>query len=290
MSVPAPFDYHVANTVDEAIALLQQYGDEAKVLAGGHSLIPAMKLRISQPEHLIDIGHIPGLAYIRQEEGFIAIGALTHYVDIERSELLQRVFPALPEGTSVIGDQQVRNRGTIAGSLAHSDPASDMPGIVLALRGELVVQGPNGQRTIKADDFLIGTFMTALEPDEVVIEIRFPLPQPHSGSAYEKLSNRASHYAVAGCAAMITLDASGTCSAASIAITGAAVQTSRASATESALVGKKLDTDTITEAASHAAEGLELISDIHGSEEYRRQMTAVIARRTITRALERATA
>ncbi len=287
MSVPAPFDYHVANSIDEAIALLQQYGDEAKVLAGGHSLIPAMKLRISQPEHLIDIGHIQGLAYIRQEEGFIAIGALTHYADIERSELLQKTLPALPEGTSVIGDQQVRNRGTIAGSLAHSDPASDMPGIVLALKGEIVAQGPNGQRTIKADDFLIGTFTTALEPEEVVIEVRFPLPAAHTGSAYEKLSNKASHYAVAGCAAMVTLGDDGMCSAASIAITGAAVQTSRASATEVALVGKKLDADTIAEAASHAAEGLELVSDIHGSEEYRRQMTAVITRRTITRALER---
>src|SRR5581483_9053775 len=162
MSVPAAFDYHRAATVDEAIALLQQYGDEAKVLAGGHSLIPAMKLRLSQPEHLVDIGRIAGLSYIREDNGSVAIGALTTYTQIERSELLRQRFALLPEGTTMIADQQVRNRGTIGGSLAHADPAADMPGIVLALKAEVVVQGSNGRRTIKADDFITGTFETAL--------------------------------------------------------------------------------------------------------------------------------
>lgn len=288
MSVPAVFDYHPAKTVDEAIALLQQYGDEAKILAGGHSLIPSMKLRLSQPEHLIDISKIAELSYIREENDKIVVGANTTYAQIERSQLLRQNFALLPDGTSVIGDQQVRNRGTIGGSIAHSDPAADMPGIVLALKGEVVVQGPNGQRTISADDFFVDTFTTALTPDELVIEIRFTKLPARTGTNYEKLENKASHYAVAGCAAVITLGDDGTCAAASVAITGAAVRTVRASGVETALVGKKLDQATITEAASHAADGMDLISDIHGSTEYRRQMTAVMARRAITIAVERA--
>jgi carbon-monoxide dehydrogenase medium subunit len=288
MSVPVAFDYHVATTVDEAVVLLQQYGDDAKVLAGGHSLLPTMKLRLAQPAHLIDIGRIQGLAYIREENGAVAVGALTTYAMLEKSELVRRYFPMLAEGVPLIGDQQVRNRGTIGGSIAHSDPSADMPGMVLALKAEIVTHGPKGQRTIKADDFFVGTFETALEPGEVVTEIRFPIPAAHTGSAYEKLANKASHYAVAGCAAVVALDGDGTCSAASVVITGAASKTTRASAVEAALVGKKLDEATIAEAASHAADGLDLLEDIHGSKAYRGQMSAVMARRAITRAAERA--
>jgi carbon-monoxide dehydrogenase medium subunit len=288
MSVPVAFDYHVANTVDEAVKLLQEYGDEAKIIAGGHSLLPAMKLRLAQPAHLIDIGRIPNLAYIREDNGAVAVGALTTYSMIEKSDLIRRYFPMLIEGTDLIGDQQVRNRGTIGGSLAHSDPAADMPGMVLALKAEIVTQGPKGLRTIKIDDFLVGTFETALEENEVITEIRLPIPPAHTGSAYEKLANKASHYAVAGCATVITTDGNGTCTAASVAITGAADKTARASAVEAALVGKKLDEATIAEAASHAADGLAIVEDIHGSKAYRSEMCRVTARRAITRALERA--
>ena len=287
MSVPAAFDYHPVQTVDEAIALLQQYGDEAKILAGGHSLLPAMKLRLSQPEHLIDIGKIDGLSYIRQEKDVIAVGAMTTYTTLLKSDLLHQTFPILTEGTELIGDQQVRNRGTIGGSIAHSDPAADMPGIVLVLKADIVIQGPNGKRTVSADDFFVDTFTTALEPEELVIEIRFPISEARTGSAYEKLENKASHYAVAGCAAVITLDAAGTCQKASIAITGAATSTTRASAAESALVGKQLTDSVIDKAASHAADGMTMLADIHGSEEYRRQMTRVVTRRAINRALAR---
>ncbi|GCE24745.1 carbon monoxide dehydrogenase [Dictyobacter alpinus] len=287
MSVPAVFDYHPAASVDEAIALLQQYGDEAKVLAGGHSLIPAMKLRLSQPEHLIDISKISSLSYIREEQDHIAMGALTRYVEIEQSELLRKHFPLLPEATSMVGDQQVRNRGTIGGSIAHSDPAADLPGVVLALKAEIVVQGPKGKRTIQADDFFVDTFTTALEADELLVEFRFPKPVTGTGSAYDKLANKASHYAIAGCAAVITKGQDGNCAAASIAITGATVLTVRASAVESALVGKPLSDAVITEAVSHATDGADMISDIHGSEEYRRKMASVVARRAIMRALER---
>src|SRR6266487_905578 len=191
MSVPAAFDYHRATTVDEAIALLQQYGDEAKILAGGHSLLPTMKLRLAQPTHLVDIGRISGLSYIREDNGLVAVGAMTTYRTIEQSDLLRSHFALLPEGTAMIGDQQVRNRGTIGGSVAHSDPAADMPGMVLALKADIVTQ------------------------------IRFALPPAHSGSAYSKLANKASHYAVVGCAAVISLGGDGTCAAASIVITGA---------------------------------------------------------------------
>jgi carbon-monoxide dehydrogenase medium subunit len=288
MSVPAAFDYHPATSVDEAIALLQQYGDEAKLLAGGHSLLPTMKLRLAQPGHLIDLGRISGLSYIREDGGVVAVGAMTRYVDIERSEVLEKYFALLPEGVAQIGDPQVRNRGTIGGSIAHSDPAADTPGIVLALRADIVAKGPNGVRTIKADDFFMDLFQTALQPGEVITEIRFPKPPAHTGSAYTKLANKASHYAVVGCAAVVTLDSNGTCTSASVVITGASVKPTRASTVEAGLVGKKLDEATIANAASHAADGLEVVSDIHGSQEYRTQMATVLARRVVARAAERA--
>jgi carbon-monoxide dehydrogenase medium subunit len=288
MSVPAAFDYHPATSVDEAIALLQQYADDAKLLAGGHSLLPTMKLRLAQPGHIIDLGRISGLSYIREEDGAVAVGAMTKYATIERSDVLKRYFALLPEGTAEIGDQQVRNRGTIGGSIAHSDPAADMPGIVLALKGDILAQGPNGVRTIKADDFFMDLFQTALQPDEVITEIRFAKPPAHTGSAYTKLPNKASHYAVVGCAAVVTLDNDGTCTSASVVITGASVKPTRASSVEAALAGKKLDEASVADAASHAADGLELVEDIHGSKAYRGQMCTVMARRVVLKAAERA--
>jgi len=288
MSVPAAFDYHVAKSVDEAIALMQQYGDDAKFLAGGHSLLPTMKLRLAQPAHLIDLGRIQGLSYIREEDGAVAVGAMTTYVTIGNSDVVRQNFPILPEAISSIGDQQVRNRGTIGGSVAHSDPAADLPGVVLALKADILVQGANGIRTIKADDFFQDLFQTALEPGEVITEIRFARPAARTGSAYEKLPNKASHYAVVGCAAVVTLDTDGTCTSASVVITGASVKPTRASAVEAALVGKKLDAATIAAATSNAADGMEMVGDIHGSKEYRAQMAGVMAKRAIARAAERA--
>ncbi len=288
MSLPAAFDYHPAKTVDEALALLQQYGDDAKLLAGGHSLLPMMKLRLAQPAHIVDLGKISGLSYIREDNGTVAVGAMTTYTTLAASEVLNRHFTVLPEGIQVIGDPQVRNRGTIGGSIAHADPAADMPGIVLALKADILVQSSNGVRTIKADDCFIGLFETALQPGEIISEIRFTLPEARTGSAYMKLENKASHYAIAGCAAVITLAADGNCSAASVVITGAAVKATRASTVEAALLGKPLDEAAVAAAAAHAADGLELMEDIHGSRAYRSQMTTVMARRAILRAAERA--
>ena len=288
MSVPAAFDYYPAASVDEAISLLQQYGDEAKLLAGGHSLLPTMKLRLAQPGVLIDIGRISGLSYIREDNGTVAVGALTTYATIARSDLLRQHFALLVDAASVLGDPQVRNRGTIGGAVSHADPAADMTAIVMALKADIVVKGPNGERSIKADDFFVDIFTTALQPGEIVTELRFAIPPAHTGSAYMKLENKASHYAVVGCAAVITLGDNGTCSAASLTVTGAAVKPGRASATESALVGSTLDEATVANAASHAADGLELVSDIHGSQAYRGDMTKVMMRRAIQKAAERA--
>jgi carbon-monoxide dehydrogenase medium subunit len=288
MSVPAAFDYHVAHSVDEAIALMSQYGDDAKFLAGGHSLLPTMKLRLAQPGHLIDLGRIHGLSYIHDDADHIAIGAMTTYATMEKSSVIQQNFPVFTDGIPLIGDQQVRNRGTIGGSVAHSDPAADMPGMVLALKATIHVKGPNGERTIHADDFFQDLFQTALGPGEVVTQLRFAKRAAHSGSAYEKLANKASHYAVVGCAAVITLDAGGLCTAASVVITGASVKAARAGAVEAALVGNHLGEAHIEAAASHAADGLEIVSDIHGSQAYRAQMAAVMAKRAITRAVHRA--
>jgi carbon-monoxide dehydrogenase medium subunit len=286
--IPAAFDYHVAQSVDEAIALMKQYGDDAKFLAGGHSLLPTMKLRLAQPAHLIDLGRISGLSYIREVGDTVIVGAMTTYVTLQRSDIIAQNFALLPEGIAEIGDQQVRNCGTIGGSVAHSDPAADTPGMVLALKATIVTRGPDGARTISADNFFKDLFETDLKPGEVITEIRFAKPAPRTGSAYEKLANKASHYAVVGCAAVITQDGNGVCTAASVVITGASVKPTRASAVEAALIGKKLDEATIAEAASHAADGLEVVSDIHGSKEYRAQMATVMAKRAITRAAQRA--
>jgi len=288
MSLPAAFDYHPAKTVDEALALLQQYGDDAKLLAGGHSLLPTMKLRLAQPAHLVDLGKISGLSYISEDNGTVAVGAMTTYVTIQRSDVVGRYFTVLREGIAVIGDPQVRNRGTIGGSVAHADPAADMTGIVQALKADILVQSSNGVRTIHADDFFTGLFETALQPGEIITEFRFAVPPARTGSAYMKLENKASHYAVAGCAAVVTLGTDGTCTAASVVITGASEKATRASGVEAALVGKKLDEPTVAGAATHASDGLEFVEDIHGSKAYRSQMTVVMARRAILLAAERA--
>ena len=288
MSVPAAFDYYPATSVDEAISLLQQHGDDAKLLAGGHSLLPTMKLRLAQPGVLIDIGRINGLSYIREGNGVVYVGALTTYATLARSDVIRNHFALLSDAASVLGDPQVRNRGTLGGAVAHADPAADMTAIVMALRADIAVKGPNGERTIKADDFFVDIFTTALQPGEIVTELRFAIPPAHTGTAYMKLENKASHYAVVGCAAVITLGNDGKCSSASLTVTGAAVKPARASATESVLVGSTLDEATVAGAASYAADGLELVSDIHGSQAYRADMTKVMMRRAIQKAAERA--
>ena len=286
--ISAPFNYVRAHTLDEALTLLAQ-NEDAKILAGGHSLIPAMKLRLAMPPVLVDIGRIKDLAYIREEEGQIRVGAMTTHYQIESSDLLKKICPLLPECASHIGDVQVRNCGTIGGSVAHSDPAGDWPAAVIALNAELVVASKNGERNIKADDFFVDLMTTALEPGEILREIRINKSNGRTGQAYAKMHHPASGFAVVGVAANLTLDGNGGCEKASIGITGVSSKAYRATAVESALIGSKLNDQTTAGAATHAAEGVDVNGDLFASEDYRRHLAQVFTKRAITAAASRAT-
>src|SRR5262245_39848756 len=213
------FDYVEPGILPEAIALLQQHGDDAKILAGGHSLIPLMKLRLAQPAMLIDINHIAGLAYIKEEGGYLRIGALTREADLDASELVRARYPLLADTARVIADPLVRNMATVGGNLAHADPANDHPATMLAYGAEIVPTGPNGERVIPIADFFTGLFATALEPNEILTEIRIPIPPTRSGGAYVKLERKVGDYATAAVAAQVTLDAGGNCQYAGIGLT-----------------------------------------------------------------------
>jgi carbon-monoxide dehydrogenase medium subunit len=286
--IPAPFEYHAAKSLDEALRLIERHGDEAKVLAGGHSLLPLMKLRLATPRYIVDIGRLRDLSYIREEGGKIAIGALTTHADVEASALLRQKSPLLPETAGTIGDMQVRNRGTIGGSLAHADPAADYPASILALDAEIVATSKAGTRTIPATEFFVGLLTTQLRPGEILTEIRVPIFSAHTGSAYEKSYQPASGFAVVGAAAVVTLDAKGAVESVAIGMTGLADKAYRAFAAEKALRGKKPGAPEIAAAAALAAKGIEPLTDIHASAEYRTEMAAVYARRALTRAAERA--
>src|ERR1700687_1613818 len=236
----AQFDYVRAKTLDEALTLLAQ-NEDAKILAGGHSLIPAMKLRLATPPLLIDIGRIKDLSYIREENDQIRIGAMTSHYQLESSDLLKKICPLLPECAGHIGDVQVRNKGTIGGSLAHSDPAGDWPAAIIALNAELVAASKSGERTIKSDDFFVDLLTTALEPGEILREIRINKPQGRTGQAYVKMHHPASGFAVVGVAANLSLDGNGGCQKANIGITGVSSKAYRAAAVEAGVNGSKLD-------------------------------------------------
>jgi carbon-monoxide dehydrogenase medium subunit len=282
--IPTAFKYQRASTVDEALRLLGESNGEGKLLAGGHSLIPLMKLRLSEPGVLIDIGRIEELRGIRQEGGRIVIGAGTPYYHLLQSDLLRQQAPIIPEATAEIGDPQVRNRGTIGGSLAHADPAADMPAVMIALDAEITLRGPNGQRSVKAEDFFQDLFTVDMAEDEILTTIAFA---PVQTAAYAKLHQRASHYAIVGVAAALDLDGS-TCRSARIGITGAGSHAMRLTAVEEALAGKELTPETIARAANAAASGLDdLNEDIHASAEYRRAMAGVFTRRAIDAAASR---
>ena len=283
--IPAQFDYAAPATLDEALSLLAERPDDAKILAGGHSLIPAMKLRLAQPALLIDIGRVKDLSYIREEGGQIRIGAMTTHYQLESSERLREICPLLPECAASIGDVQVRNKGTIGGSLAHADPAADWPAAIISLRAELVAVSSRGERVIAADDFFVDMLTTALRPDEVLREIRINAPGGRTGQAYMKVHHPASGFAVVGVAVSLTLGADGKCSAAGVGITGVATKAYRAAQVEGALVGSTPDEQTIASAASHAADGVDANGDIYASADYRRHLAVVYARRAIAEAV-----
>lgn len=284
--IPAPFEYHSPSTVQEAIGLLERHGDEAKVLAGGHSLLPIMKFRLAQPKVVVDIGRIPGLDKIEVRGSTIAIGALATHDAVEESDLLRTRCPLLPETASVIGDMQVRNRGTIGGSLAHADPAADYPGAILALEAEIVAAGPKGTRTIPARDFFVEMLTTALATNEIITEIRVPVTG--KAAAYLKHPHPASGYAVVGVAVVLQMSG-GKVQQAAIGLNGVAGKAYRASAVEQALRGKTLDEQTVAAAAARAADGVDVQADLYASSEFRAHLASVYTKRAVLKAASRAT-
>ena len=282
------FEYIVPASLGDAVNLLQKHGHRAKILAGGHSLIPMMKLRLAAPELLIDIGRIPELSYVKEESSKIRIGALTTHHLIQTSELILRRFTALAEAASLIGDIQVRNKGTIGGSIAHADPAADYPASILALDATIVTLGSKGERQIPASKFFVDMMTTALEPNEIVREIQISAKQGKNGSAYLKMAQKASGFAICGAAAAVELDASGALSNVGIGITGVGSYAFRATKTETALKGQKPSADVIKAACEKASDGVIALEDIHASADYRLDLARTYARRALEAAIERA--
>jgi carbon-monoxide dehydrogenase medium subunit len=276
--IPASFDYRRAGSVAEAGSLLAEYGADAKLLAGGHSLLPLMKLRLAVPSLLIDVGRLPGLSYVRDDSGYLAVGALTRHRDLEQSEVLHKEAPMLSYVASQIGDPQVRHRGTIGGSLAHGDPASDLPAAVLALDGTLVVEGPAGRREIPAADFFVGFLETAVAPDEMLTEVR--LPKAPGGWSFQKFNRRAQDWATV---AVVSVAADDTAASGPVrvALVNMGLTPLRARAVEEALAGGAGP----SEAASLAAEDTEPASDLNASAEFRAHLVKVLTRRALEETL-----
>jgi len=284
---PATFEYHRASSVDDALALLACYPDDGKLIAGGHSLLPVMKLRFAQPAHLIDIRRVPELSGVKEADGALHIGATTTHAAVASSDVIRTRAPMLAEAAGKIGDAQVRNMGTIGGSLAHADPAADLPAVVLALGAELRVVGRNGSRTIPVDQFFTGMFASALAPDELLVEVRVPFPPARTGGAYEKYADPASGYAVVGVAAVVTVGDGGIVQSARVALTGLASHATRLTRVEEAIVGKAATPEGIEAAARRAVEGWEIRESGGGGEAYKANLAAVYTRRALTRAVGR---
>jgi aerobic carbon-monoxide dehydrogenase medium subunit len=288
--IPPQFDYHVPKTLPEAVGLLAQLGqagEEAKVLSGGQSLLPLLKLRLARPAHLVDIGRIPGLDYIKEEGGFLRIGALVHEAALEASPLVRAKYPILVDTAEVIADPLVRNRATVAGNLAHGDPANDHPATMLAVGAEVVIVGPKGQRTIPVKALFTGIFTTALDATEVLSEVRVPVPPPGSGGAYLKLERKVGDFATAGAAAFLVIGG-GKIEVAGIGLTNAGPMPIKATDAEQFLVGKKPDAATFAEAARRAAAAASPSPDRRGAEDYKREMARVLTVRALTKAAQRA--
>jgi carbon-monoxide dehydrogenase medium subunit len=287
--IPSAFEYMAPTSLQEALALLSTHKDEAKVLAGGHSLLPMMKLRLATPAYLIDLGRIPDLAYIRESGGRLQIGPLTTHFMVESSDLLRQRLTALPEAAGMIGDVQVRNRGTIGGSLAHADPAGDLPAVMQMAEAQFKLISPGGERTVTTEQFFVDLLTTALRPDELLTEIQLEVSPARTGTAYMKVFQKASGFAIVGVAARVTLGADGRmCQTTRVGITGVAAAAFRARGVERALEGRAIDEAAITAAAEQASEGVEALSDLHASGEYRLALARVYTKRALLRALTRA--
>ena len=285
--IPASFDYIAPQTLDEAVRALGDHGEEAKLLAGGHSLLPLMKLRLTNPKLLIDLRKIPGLSSIAEQDDKIVVGALTTHYQIESSELLKKKCPLLPQTARAIGDVQVRNRGTIGGSLTHADPSADWPAAMLALGGELKLTGPKEDRTVQAERFLLGPMTTAIEPTEILTEIRVPIFARRCGSAYLKMAQQASGFAIVGVAVWLKIGQQGRCEDVGIGVTGLSDKPFRAHGVEERLRGSKLTPKLIEESASQVATAIDPLADLHASAEFRAHLARVYTSRAIQEAAKR---
>lgn len=285
--IPETFEYSKASTVNEALQMMKDYGDEAKILAGGHSLIPMMKLRFASPSHLIDINGIKGLAYIKEEDSYLKIGALTREAELEHSKLIQNSYPIFKDVTKLIADPQVRNMGTIGGNLAHGDAANDHPAVMIAIRAEIEITGLKGNRIVPIDEFFFGFYMTAIQEGELLTEIRIPTPHPRTGSAYHKIERKVGDYATAGVAVQISLDENGICRYAGIGLTNVNTKPMRATRSEELLLGQEINQALIDQAAQLASEDCNPSSDLRGSEDFKRYLVGVLVKRMINKSIER---
>ncbi len=286
---PPPFEYFDPRSVGEAVSLLKDHEGEARILAGGQSLVPLLNMRLARPGVLIDLNRVAELDYIREADGWLAIGAMTRQRTVERSELVKGRQPLLQAATGFVGHPQIRNRGTIGGSLAHADPAAEFPAVALALGAEMRAVGPKGERRIKAEDFLVTYLTTALEPTEVLTEVRFPAQAGGSGWSFQEVARRHGDFALAGAAVTLSLDGGANCSDARIALFGVGPRAVRARGAEQLLVGHKPDEESFEEAGRRASEEIDQPpSDIHASAEYRRHLVKVLTRRALAEAAARA--
>ena len=286
--IPAAFDYMAPESLDEALRALAAHGEEAKLLAGGHSLLPLLKLRLANPKLLIDLSKVPGLSGISQQDDKIVVGALTTHYQIESSELLKAKCPLLPQTAPTIGDVQVRNRGTIGGSLVHADPSADWPAAILALGGELKLSGPKGQRQIAAEEFFLAPMTTAIEPTEILTEIRVPVAARRYGSAYLTLAQQASGFAVVGVAVWLRVGQNARCEDIGVGVTGLSAKPFRAKTVEERLRGNKLTPKLVEQSAAHVAEGSDPLEDLHASGKFRAHLAQVYTSRALEEAMKRA--
>ncbi|HZO40185.1 MAG TPA: xanthine dehydrogenase family protein subunit M [Methylomirabilota bacterium] len=286
--IPAAFEYHAPSTLGEATALLTKLGDDAKVLSGGQSLIPLMKLRLANPAHLVDINGIPGLSGIRESDGVLKIGALTRESELEESQIVRSRYPLLHDTSRVIADPLVRNLATVGGNLAHGDPANDHPATMLALGAEIVAVGPKGERRVPIASFFTGPFETSLRPDEILTEIRVPSPAARSGGAYLKLERKVGDFATAAVAVQVTLGANGACESVGIGLTNVGLTPIKATKAEASLKGVTPDEAAIKRAAALAADAAEPSEDLRGSVEYKKDLVRILTARALRKAVERA--
>ena len=285
--IPGPFAYHRPASVKEAVSLLVSLGEDARAIAGGHSLIPMMKLRLASPAHLIDLAGVADLKGIHEDGRDVVIGAMTTQHEVIGSELLANKVPILRETSFLIADPQVRNMGTIGGNLAHGDAANDHPALMLALRATVIATGQGGKRPIPIDEFFLGLFATALQQDEILTEIQIPVPAKGTGSAYHKLERKVGDYATAGAAVQLTINDKGICTDIGIGLTNVSATPMRASRSEQLILNNQVTEENISAAAQLAAEDCSPSADLRGSEEYKRAMVAVLVKRMIRKAVER---